>query len=500
MVFKSAAIAAIVAAFSSQQAVLAAADRSGASLPSAAEAPSLCVRNDNFCDCGDDEPETSACSFYSSARFQCKSTVYNMTVPLSQVDDGICDCCDGSDETIGCTNKCQGLADTVRVEEERLESIKRAGKMAVAKLAAEAQSRLAGVRKDAESAREAVQSMEALVTSLREEQRVARDKENEESNKYDEEIRKLDAQAVDTIKMLVPRRLLIDVLSHAALRLDKDVLEVLLIEISRNKEQSGISADDAAAIATFEESRAASSAAVSGEVGADGSTTANALDASPARSTGPLEERMADNLSLSRFSDEFLVKLVFSLFDKFEAGCKDKTIFDKLSSTDPAMSHVCRVIDVYKSNKAFAKGVLESMISATRALQDRISETESLMRAERRKITEADEVERDFGPDNVLFTFWGQCYTTYHDKYNYKICPFKEAKQDHVTLGRFAKWEYNSDGAMVFKYEEGQKCFGIRDREMTLTLRCASGETKLAEVSEPETCVYKGVLDTPVAC
>jgi protein kinase C substrate 80K-H len=492
MVFKSAAIAAIVAALSSQRATALA----------ATEAPSsLCVRNDNFCDCGDDEPETSACSFYSSAQFQCKSTVYNMTVPLSRVDDGICDCCDGSDETIGCTNKCQGLADTARAEEERLESIKRAGKMAVAKLAAEAQSRLASVKKDAEAAREAVQSMEALVASLREEQRASRDKEEEENKKYDEEVRKLDEQAVDTVKMLVPRRLLIDILSHAALRLEKDVLEVLLIEISRNKEQSGISADDAAAIETYEQFRASSAVSLSGEVGADGAT-AEALNASPPppRSPGALEERMADNLSLSRFSDEFLVKLVFSLFDKFEAGCADKTILDKLASTDPAMGHVCRVIDVYNSNKAFAKGVLDSMISAGKALQDRISDTESLMRVERRKITEADEVERDFGPDDVLFTFWGQCYTTFHDKYTYKICPFKEAKQDHTTLGRYTKWEYNSEGAMVFKYEGGQKCFGIRDREMTLTLRCSSGETTLSEVSEPETCVYKGVLDTPVAC
>jgi hypothetical protein len=58
-----------------------------------------CVLNDNFCDCGNDEPETAACSFYSSDRFRCRSKVYvNQTIPLSKVDDGVCDCCDGSDE------------------------------------------------------------------------------------------------------------------------------------------------------------------------------------------------------------------------------------------------------------------------------------------------------------------------------------------------------------------------------------------------------------------
>lgn len=492
MVFKSAAaIAAIVAALASSHQPFARADSSTGATAA------VCVRNDNFCDCGDDEPDTAACSFFSSQHFQCKSTVYNMTVPLSRVDDGICDCCDGSDETIGCSNKCKALADQLREEEERLESIKRAGKIAVAKLAAEAQSRLDGVKKDAEAAREAVQSMEALVASLREEQRVARDKEEEENKKFGEEVRKLEEQARDTIKMVVPRRLLIDVLSHAAVRMDKDVLEVLLIEISRNKEESGISADDAAAIETFEQGRGGS-VVVSGEVAADGSTATSQQQQHGGASA--LEERMAENLSLSRFSDEFLVKLVFSLFEKFEGGCADKTIFEKLAATDPAMNNICRVVDLCKSNKSFSRAVLDAMIKSTKAIQERISDAESTMRMERRKITEADEVERDFGPNNILFTFWGQCYDTRHDKYNYKICPFKDAKQDHTVLGRFEKWEYNNEGAMVFKYEGGQKCFGIRDREMTLTLRCSSGETTLAEVSEPETCIYKGILDTPVAC
>lgn len=46
-----------------------------------------CVMNDNYCDCGYDEPETSACSFYTTDSFHCKSTVFsNQKIPLSRVD------------------------------------------------------------------------------------------------------------------------------------------------------------------------------------------------------------------------------------------------------------------------------------------------------------------------------------------------------------------------------------------------------------------------------
>jgi hypothetical protein len=78
--------------------------------------------NDNYCDCGTDEPGTSACSLFTQslsttqdggavASFQC---VTELPIPqlvyLSRVGDGICDCCDGSDEPNGttfCANTCE---------------------------------------------------------------------------------------------------------------------------------------------------------------------------------------------------------------------------------------------------------------------------------------------------------------------------------------------------------------------------------------------------------
>lgn len=60
--------------------------------------------NDNFCDCGDDEPNTSACS---DGVFYCAGL--QTLLPSSRVQDGVKDCCDCSDEPqLGkeCVNTC----------------------------------------------------------------------------------------------------------------------------------------------------------------------------------------------------------------------------------------------------------------------------------------------------------------------------------------------------------------------------------------------------------
>jgi hypothetical protein len=59
--------------------------------------------NDYYCDCGSDEPLTSACSHLPTARFLCRadgSQNEGRLIPASRVNDGICDCCDGSDEQL----------------------------------------------------------------------------------------------------------------------------------------------------------------------------------------------------------------------------------------------------------------------------------------------------------------------------------------------------------------------------------------------------------------
>jgi len=81
--------------------------------------------NDNYCDCGVDEPGTSACSgFEPQIHFFCKNEgAQEKLIRASIVGDEICDCCDGSDEAVGkCANSCEveGVAYRQRLEEEKL--------------------------------------------------------------------------------------------------------------------------------------------------------------------------------------------------------------------------------------------------------------------------------------------------------------------------------------------------------------------------------------------
>eukprot|EP00397_Hematodinium_sp_SG-2012_P014530 GEMP01014774.1.p1 GENE.GEMP01014774.1~~GEMP01014774.1.p1 ORF type:complete len:601 (+),score=132.69 GEMP01014774.1:33-1805(+) len=78
---------------------------------------SSCVLNDDYCDCGWDEPATSACAGHHSLSDTTKKNYFLCSNPgaeapayiaISRVNDGTCDCCDGADESSNrCGNRCE---------------------------------------------------------------------------------------------------------------------------------------------------------------------------------------------------------------------------------------------------------------------------------------------------------------------------------------------------------------------------------------------------------
>ncbi len=81
----------------------------------------LAVENDDYCDTGNDEMGSSACSGRSKKKFICTGSEYvKQEIFLSRVHDGVCDCCSGADEVGGlveCPNTC---AELEKSEKERI--------------------------------------------------------------------------------------------------------------------------------------------------------------------------------------------------------------------------------------------------------------------------------------------------------------------------------------------------------------------------------------------
>lgn len=106
--------------------------------------------NDQYCDCGDDEPETSACA---GGRFTCLGEP--LEVFASRVGDSVCDCCDGSDEPASarCPNTCSAKQQALDLKLAQEQQVRLRGEDQFRLLAAEAcKSDSAAQRSDAEQA------------------------------------------------------------------------------------------------------------------------------------------------------------------------------------------------------------------------------------------------------------------------------------------------------------------------------------------------------------
>ena len=91
------------------------------------------------------------------------------------------------------------------------------------------------------------------------------------------------------------------------------------------------------------------------------------------------------------------------------------------------------------------------------------------------------------------------------------MCPFKDAQQDSVDLGKFKDLSAALDepsahgggggggGEVVMAFEGGAKCWNGPKRSLKLTFACGAVD-ELLDASEPDTCAYVATLATPAAC
>lgn len=101
----------------------------------------------------------------------------------------------------------------------------------------------------------------------------------------------------------------------------------------------------------------------------------------------------------------------------------------------------------------------------------------------------------------------GKCFSFLESTYKYELCPFHNITQHEQSfrwnaysgiLGIWQEWEIVNNTFTGMWMREGDAC-GSRNRQTKVILTCG-GSSKLAQVSEPSTCVYSLIFETPLVC
>ncbi|XP_059180581.1 N-acetylglucosamine-1-phosphotransferase subunit gamma [Centropristis striata] len=101
----------------------------------------------------------------------------------------------------------------------------------------------------------------------------------------------------------------------------------------------------------------------------------------------------------------------------------------------------------------------------------------------------------------------GKCFSLTESTYKYEFCPFHNITQHEQSfrwnaysgiLGIWQEWEMVNNTFTGMWMRDGDAC-GTKNRETKVIFVC-SANSKLAQVSEPRTCVYSLTFETPLVC
>ncbi|CAM9609671.1 unnamed protein product [Scytosiphon promiscuus] len=159
-----------------------------------------------------------------------------------------------------------------------------------------------------------------------------------------------------------------------------------------------------------------------------------------------------------------------------------------------------------------------------------LKKLESEVKTQEKKIKDLEQdASADYGEDGALMPLKDKCLTVNTGGYVYRVCPFKDAHQEEgkskTLIGKWKGIEKQADGTGdssggggaagakqggdageqqvlsgdILVFDRGQKCWNGPARSLRVALACGT-EDALSAVSEPETCTYTAVLETPAAC
>eukprot|EP01041_Mallomonas_annulata_P012917 gene12917-27245_t len=458
-----------------------------------------CVSNDDYCDCGDDESVTSACSMFSSKLFTCSDKKFvTQEFPKSRIGDRICDCCDGSDEVIGsCPNTCEQIAVAEKEEMLARESLRQKG---LQKKEAELRKHAAYlniIREREAKSSTTIPETEKLINKLKldleEEEKLEKiDVENMISQAYDEYGEKFYSANKNGIKL--DRNNLINVIASMVLLSGEVAVDLVLKHSKSLYDSLKIQPDETEALYLCMQNMITTKTS-SITVSNDGSTSTS-TSTSENNILNKNIPLMIKALILDKFDDNSL-KIIFPniilcavnkgvLTKSYEdAGINENYIPEYIPESPENISK--------KEYKRLSKIELQYKI---KNLED------NFIKLRQASIDAKKILKFDFGTNDVLFSLWNSCYEGRDKSYKYRICPFAEARQeDRTILGHYEKFT-NKSGTIRLKFNKGDRCLTLPQkphRTMSVKLQCSTN-TQLHDIMEPSICEYTAILETPIAC
>ena len=503
--------------------------------------------NDDFCDCpedGSDETTTNACA---NGHFEC-DTVHEklkQTLFSAAVNDGICDCCDGSDEQDPqiktCENTCGARLEELLKEEMELKARYEQGRKVRAEWIDQAMNEKGKALEQISSLRTKFENL----ATREEEARQLKEKEEEiETVEKEEEKKRKEEQFRHTIQLpQLSHTELISLLISLLAEGEEKVVEAVATMVT---EESGEPVDDATALmialelaegyrykelddATEElnEQRRAlrdvqqqireaehddhhddhhsddlldNEAIMSLEervkylqlhiegLEANEATLREAKQILEKKWMREKKEELEETMSLASVTNtEALRDTVWLLVTEHSLGRRAANILSADLGKDMNLNGIDYPGEHFRHTRKEATDAKSAYRTIKREKEDAEEELKDLEALE----------DIDFGEEMEYFKLHGECFTFKQEKYEYKFCPFKEAKQDHTLLGKFEKEEWANDKSRMI-FNDGKWCMD-KNRKAIVLIECGV-ENEITRVSEPERCEYEIRFRCPAAC
>ncbi|KAL9072488.1 MAG: hypothetical protein Q9157_005072 [Trypethelium eluteriae] len=489
--------------------------------------------NDDFCDCpdGSDEPGTSACSHISSLSppstpgdvssgnvnaslalpgYYCKNKGHQPSyLPFTNVNDGVCDyelCCDGSDEWAGvgkvkCEDKCKDIGAKWRKQDEiRQRALSAANKRRnelvteSARLRREVADRIKSLGEEIKGAELKVQGLEEDLAEIERQERTKVVKAESTGGRLGV-LTGLAKARIEELKVnLVAVRGERDAGYERVKKLE-DILAAFKEEYNPNFNDEGVKT----AVRAWEDYAAA------GRLGEPDTQIEQDLD-----EMTKSDEENGLNWAEYEGQQEGDVDVLYKFEEYLPAGLRDWV--DKKLRDLRVMLIENGIIAPASEQGGESQAVKDA--------RERLNLANTELNGQRTSLDQhKEDLEKDYGPDDVFRALKGQCISKDAGEYTYELCWMEKTVQKKkrgggdTNMGNFMRIEsievdedVDQDGKglgsgvrMALKYENGLQCWNGPQRSTTVVLACAA-EDEIWKIIEEEKCVYRMEVGTAAVC